>query len=146
MAPEWGVSRDRWLGRQGESRFLFAFPVVLSVLASSKRDGIMYLQANKQLTTSRALWKKQVRILTRFGWIAVAELSLQTPTSGGAKLAHPIVRSFSIRLHASFWTETSMSDALIRTWCAQTVWREPPQWVEKTRGRGILACAWTLFR
>ena len=24
MAPEWGVPRDRWVGRQGESRF-FAF-------------------------------------------------------------------------------------------------------------------------
>ncbi|GAA5953579.1 hypothetical protein JCM8115_004097 [Rhodotorula mucilaginosa] len=55
-------------------------------------------------------WDGKVRILTRFGWIAVAELSLPTPSSGGAKLAHPI-----------------------------TVWREPPQWVEKTRGRGILA-------
>lgn len=41
---------------------------------------------------------KQVRILTRFGWIALAELSLPTPSSGGAKLAHPIVRSsFSAR-------------------------------------------------
>ncbi|KWU41257.1 hypothetical protein RHOSPDRAFT_37203 [Rhodotorula sp. JG-1b] len=55
-------------------------------------------------------WDGKVRILTRFGWIAVAELSLPTPSSGGAKLAHTI-----------------------------TVWREPPQWVEKTRGRGILA-------
>ncbi|GAA5985199.1 hypothetical protein JCM10908_002566 [Rhodotorula pacifica] len=55
-------------------------------------------------------WDGKIRILTRFGWVAVAELSLPASSSGGAKLANPT-----------------------------TVWREPPQWVEKTRGRGILS-------
>ncbi|GAA5867642.1 hypothetical protein JCM3774_001542 [Rhodotorula dairenensis] len=55
-------------------------------------------------------WDGKIRVLTRFGWVAVAELSLPTLASGGAKLATPV-----------------------------TVWREPPAWVEKTRGHGILS-------
>jgi hypothetical protein len=53
-----------------------------------------------------AMRGKQVRILTRFGWIAVAELSLPTPSSGGAKLAHPIVCSFPLAYTHNFTRST----------------------------------------
>ncbi|GAA6023202.1 hypothetical protein JCM8202_001025 [Rhodotorula sphaerocarpa] len=52
----------------------------------------------------------KIRILTRFGWSAIAELGLPGPSAGGAKLSNPVV-----------------------------VWREPAQWVEKTRGHGIVS-------